>query len=344
MRALVLAILVLAAPSMAAAQAMPVCDGHDVSGASAAFEAGNQLLTEATAEARARRRDRARELAAEALTYFDRQCELGDDGGLAERAAALMLMGEPLRSAQSYDAYLREHPLVTLDARTRRRIEANLQPGIVTVDVRGRLTATLFVDDLDFGPLPRDGVVRIPYGEHRLDALAPDGSVIASTVVTLDEASPTALFSVERASATEGGRGPVRVVVGERSGGEGEGERADTAPSPRIDYAPFYAITGGVTGALLVVALTLQLIADERARTYNDFCVVEMGFIGCEAVLAEHYTVYDHATAAWVATAVAAVGLGTVLVLDLTQPAASPEAASMRCGPTLGGASCRGTF
>lgn len=360
MRALVLSALMLSVPAVGVAQALPVCDGHDVTGASEAFEAGNQLLTEATAEARARHRDRARELAAEALTHFDRQCELGDDGGLAERAAALMLMGEPLRSAQSYDAYLRDHPLVSLDARTRRRIEANLQPGVITVDVRGRVTATLFVDDLDFGPIPRDGGLRIPYGEHRLDALAPDGSVLTTVMVTLDASSPSAVFTVERASA---GGGPTRVVVGDHppsggtggvvTGGEGTGsveiDRGPATPPEHIDFTPYYAAVGGLTGALFVTALALQLVADERARTYNDSCFPDpAAFDGCDAVLSEHYATYDAAIGMWVATAIGAAGLGTILVLDLIQPSASPsgatDATSLRCVPTALGVSCDGTF
>ncbi len=332
---LVLAIALLA--PTASAQ-VPTCSGSDTRGAADAFEEGNRLMQEAAAEARARDRERAAELAAEALTHFDRQCTLGDDSALAERGAALMLMGEPLRSAQSYDAYLAAHPLDALDARSRRRIEANLQPGALTLianDPSG--AATLFVDELDFGAVPRETDVRLPYGEHRIEVRRADGTIAIHDVITLSEASPSAV--VEGSLGER--RGPTRVSVPAVSR---TAPVAPEAPGPRIDYLPLELAFGIGAGVFLLTGIFMQLGADGRAQAFNQVCVpLDDSTVGCEAVLAEYDGLFGGAIASYVIAGLAAVGLGVVLGLDLSQDG-ERESVSLTCAPGLGGVGCSGRF
>lgn len=327
--------------STRAAAQLPTCGGHDAEGASAAFEEGNRLMSEAIDQAGRRRIDRARELAAEALTHFDQQCELGDSSALAERGAALMLMGEALRSAQSYDAYLALHPLSSLDARTRRRIEANLQPGRLTVELVGDADATLFVDDLDFGPLPRRTTLRLPVGEHQLEARARDGEVLAdaTALVSDEEASITLTISDIRIE-TEPEPEPEPVDVEP----EPEPEPEPIGPTERTDFTPFYVATGAAAGAFLGLSIGLSAAAEDRAVTFNRYCTDEtMPYSGCDAVLAEYDGFFPASITSWILTGLATAGLVTVLVLDLGQPRA-PVRISFT--PSLDGASAgiSGTF
>lgn len=324
---------------------LPACVGDDAAGAGAEFEEGNALLGEATSEARARHRDRARELAAQALAHFDRQCELGDEGALAERGAALMLMGEPLRSAQSYDAYLRDHPLESLDARTRRRIEPNLQPGVLTITTSGSTDAHVFVDDLDFGGVSRDSAIRLPYGSYHVEAR--DGAtVLVALELTLSPSSPAGVLSVTGAVAAHVEDPDTEVAdPHEDPDDEREEGRAATPVSSHYDYTGWYVLTGTATGVFLATGVVFQLLADERARTYNAAgCPAA---VDCDAVLRERDGELGGMAASYILGGVAAIGLVTVLVLDLTQPAASGTA-SAACVPTAdpsgAGVACAGRF
>ncbi len=348
MRSLFLLVLVaslffpeLFSPERLHAQSLPSCTGTDAAGASAAFEAGNALMQEATTEARARRRDRARELAAEALTHFDQQCELGDPGALAERGAALMLMGEPLRSAQSYDGYLSVYPLDTLDARTRRRIEPNLQPGSLVVELTGRSSAHLFVGDLDFGPISRVGPVRLPYGEYAIEARSGD-EVIASSQITLSAESPSSTLLVRGSETATAITEPDLEPRSHRDASDVVVGPDRPSPSTRTDYTAWYAATGVATAVFLGAAIGLQLWADERARTYNDFCTMGPA-LGCESVRTEYDGLFGAFITSYVLTGIAAIGLVTVLALDLLQPS-STNSASVSCGMGPLSMSCHGSF
>jgi len=331
-----LALLMLLPEGRASAQ-LPSCVGSSPEGAAEAFEEGNRLMQQATGEARARHRERAAELAAEALAYFDRQCEHGDDSALAERGAALMLMGEPLRSAQSFDAYLMAHPLDALDARSRRRIEANLQPGALTIIVHDAMApGRLFIDELDFGEIPRETDVHLPYGEHRIEARRADGSIAIHDLITLSAESPSAV--VEGSMGER--RGPTRVDLAEVS---------RTLPPPeepvaRVDYLPLELSLGIGAGAFLVTGILMQLGADGRAQAFNEVCIpLDDSTVGCEAVLDEYNGLFGGAMASYVVAGLAAVGLGVVLTLDLAQGAES-ESISLTCAPGLGGIGCSGRF
>jgi hypothetical protein len=306
--ALALAVL---APSTARAQ-MPSCTGADPAGATAAFEAGNALMTEALTEIRGRHVDRARARATEALAQFDRQCELGDASALAERGAALMLMGEPLRSAQSYDAFLAHHPLDSLDARTRRRTEPNLQPGAARVSL-SRGTAHLFIDDLDFGALPRGTDVHVPLGEHRFEARDDAGTVLASQTATFTAEAPAAsvdlFLAAEEPVVAEVTPEPVMVPV----------HRAETEPVVRQDYTLFYVLSGVGAAVGAGLGITGLVAADDRAQTYNRFCL-DGGYGGCDAVLGERDSMLGLAVGGFVLAGLGAVALVVVLAIDAGQP------------------------
>jgi hypothetical protein len=337
-------LVALSSIAVPASAQVPACDGDDSAGASEAFEAGNALLTQATAEARARHRDRARELAAEALTHFDRQCELGDDSALAERGAALMLMGEALRSAQSYDAYLARHPLGSLDARTRRRIEPNLQPGQLEIERRGEVDAHVLVDGLDFGPVQREEAIRLPFGSYDVEVRTPDGSVLVSMPLALSSETPVGHLTVAPAEVSHG---PTRIDTPPDEHPDEAHDRGPAGPSARTDYTLGYVITGAAAGVFLVVGIGLQLWADERAQTYNRVCRSGGMTVGCDAVLAEYDGLFGGAIASYVLAGLAAVGLGVVAVLDLTQPS-GPSEPAVACAPSIGdragGVLCAGRF
>jgi hypothetical protein len=293
-------------------------------------------MQEATGEARARHRERAAELAAQALTHFDRQCEHGDDSALAERGAALMLMGEPLRSAQSFDAYLAAHPLDGLDARSRRRVEANLQPGAFTLIASDGTTARLFVDDLDFGEVPRETDVRLPYGEHRIEVRREDGSIAIHDLITLSAESPSVV--VEGSLGER--RAPTRVELAEVS----RTPPLPEEPAARVDYLPLELGLGIGAGAFLVTGILMQLGADGRAQAFNEVCIpLDDSTVGCEAVLDEYNGLFGGAIASYVVAGLAAVGLGVVLALDLSQ-GGERESVSLTCAPNVGGVGCSGRF
>lgn len=301
-----------AAPSVGSAQ-LPSCSGSDPTGAITEFEAGNSLMEEALTDIRARHVDRARARAAEALVHFDRQCELGDVGALAERGAALMLMGEPLRSAQSYDAFLAQHPLESLDARTRRRTEANLQPGAARVSL-SRGAARLFVDDLDFGVLPRATDVRIPLGEHRFEARGDDGSVLATSTARFTAEAPSAAVDLFLAAPE-----PVLVPVVAPEPVAVPIQRPEPEPATRQDYTLFYALAGAATAVGLGLGLGGLIAADDRASTYNRFCL-DGGYSGCDTVLGERDTVLGLAVGGFVLAGLGAAALVAVIVIDSGQP------------------------
>lgn len=280
----------------------------------AELAAGTRLLQEAIEEAR-RRGPRVRAIAADALARFDRQCALGDAGALAERGAALMLMGEPLRSAQSYDAFLRAQPLGALDARRRRRIEANLQPGEAIVEI-DRGTARLFVDGLEFGPLPRSTAVRLPTGRHRFEARASDGSVLAEESATL-----------------EVGVGPatVRLALASALSGSTPGNDRDEP-----DLVPWYVATASIAVASLAAGVGFFAAVDERQRAYDAVCTLGLPAEGCEAVLVERDAALGVSVAAFVLAGLSVIGLVTVAVLDLSEP---DTTIAIGVGPQVGGVS-----
>jgi hypothetical protein len=280
-------------PQPAAAQS-PECNGADAAGARAELEAGTALMQEAIADARAGG-DRARALAAAALARFDRQCALGDDGALAERGAALMLMGEPLRSAQSYDAFLRVRPIGTLETRARRRIEANLQPAEVIVELDGA-SAQLFVDDLDFGSLPRSTSLRLPPGEHRFEARDREGVRVAVSIATLTIGSaPTVVRLVPRTSSPP-------------------------SSDARVDLTGWYAATIALAVASVALGVGFVLVADERQGTHDAICTLGLPAEGCEAVLAERDAALGVSVAGFVLAALAGAGVAIVAAIDLGQP------------------------
>ncbi|UJR87222.1 hypothetical protein [Sandaracinus amylolyticus] len=305
--------LVAGSPSVVRAQSMPACDGDDAEGASEAFEAGNALIQTALREAQ-QHPDRARELAEQALAHFDHQCELGDASALAERGAALMLMGEVLRSAQSYDAYLAVNPLEALDARTRRRIALNLQPGTLVVEVEQDAGGHLFVDELDFGALPRSRPVRLPLGEHRVDARAADGSVLASASVSLSSDSATATV---RLSAVIARVVDTAVETAPLEAHQDDGAAAMRPPLTEFDWMPWYVTSAAVSAIGLGLGIGFVVAADERTRTYDEFCGTP-GVMGCNAVLAERESFYAVSAAGFVVAGIAVLGFITVIALDAT--------------------------
>jgi hypothetical protein len=303
-----LAAVLAAVPVVASAQ-VPACDGDDPPTAHAEHEAGASLIQDAIADIRAGG-GRAREFARRALAHFDRQCAAGDDDALSERGAAWMLIGDPLRSAQSYDAFLRHHVPDTLDPQLRRRVEQNLQPGLVDVAVSGG-EARLYVDDLDFGPLPRTLVLHLPTGPHRFEARDDTGAVRATTEVTLGEETT-----------------PTHVALA---------LSAAVARAPRTDYLPWYAAAGfGVVG-FVATGIGLLAIAGGRQHAYelDMVCIDPSMAIGCEAVIAERDAATAFGVASFVLAGLSAAMLATVAVIDLGQPA---QRAHVAVVPHPGGA------
>lgn len=318
-RSIVAALVVLSSwlsPSVLTAQ-LPECAGNDPAGARAELAAGTALLQEAIEDAR-RRGHRARSLAEDALARFDRQCELGDPSALAERGAALMLMGEPLRSAQSYDAFLRTQPVGALSARRRRRIEANLQSGEAIVEIDFGM-ASLFVDGLEFGPLPRSTAVRLPPGPHRFEARAEDGAVIAESSATLAI-----------------GAGPVIVRLLRPPTRDASTAGPSRGAAPGVDYSAWYVATATVAAASLAAGIGFFFAVDERQGAYDEICTLGLPAVGCEAVLAERDAALGVSVAAFVLAGASAIALVTVVVMDVSEPEVALE---LGVRPQVGGAS-----
>lgn len=324
----------------AAAQSLEACSGTDETGASEAFAAGNALMQRATTEARARHRDRARTLAEQALAQFDRQCTLGDDGALAERGGALILMGEMMRSAQTYDAYLQAHPLDSLDARTRRRVEPNLQPGALTITLSGRSDAHVFVDGLDFGPVARSMPMRLPLGEHDAEARE-GGTVVASHHIALSAESPSDTWAVEghaveETVAGDAPREPTTTEVVEPHPIE--------APAPtRTDYTAWQVLTGVLALGFAGAGIGLHLASASQGDAYAATCAIGPA-TGCDAVLAERDGMFGGAIASDVLAGLALVGFAITLALDFGQPSREPAQAAIGCSAGPLGAQCRARF
>jgi hypothetical protein len=298
---LLVALLWTCAPLEIVEAQVPDCTGDDPAGARAALSAGTALLQRAIADAR-EGGDRARAIAAEALAHFDRQCRLGDPSALMQRGAALMLMGEPLRSAQSYDAFLRVRPLRTLDARTRRIVESNLQLGEAIVEI-DRGSGMLFVDGADFGPLPRGAVLHLPVGEHLFEARDEDGVVLDRVAVTL---------------TSGGGPAGVRLTL-ERTAPEEE-----QRPDPPSDLRRWYLVTVGATVVSLAIGFVFLAVRSERQSAYDEVCVDPPGPTeGCGAVLTERDAAFLTSIAGFVLAGIAGVSVGVVVAIDLGQPSAS---------------------
>ncbi len=309
---------------------LPECTGSDASAAYAEFEAGNALMAQAIDQLTHRHPDRAHALATEALGHFDQQCVLGDSGAYAERGAAFLLLGEPLRSAQSYDAYLREHPLDGLDARTRRRIEPNLQPGTLTVEVQNA-SGHLFIDDLDFGPLPRTLPMRLPLGDHRLEVRDAAGTVVAAGVETLSAETPATTMSLFVATPEAE---VAEVVTPER-------EPVHSSPPPpaeHMDFLPFYITAAAVTAVGLGLGIGGLVAADERARTYNSLCFPTV-IPGCDAALSERESFLAMGVAGFVLAGLGVAALVVTWVIEINQP---HERVRVAIGP--GGLSLSGSF
>ena len=309
-------VLVLGSFSVAHAQvpALPECTGHDAAQASTEFEAGNALLAQAIEQARAHHPERMPAMAAEALGHFDRQCELGDTSAYAERGAALLMMQQPLASAQSYDRYLSFHPLDSLDARTRRRIEPNLQPGTLDLEIQNA-RGHLFIDDLDFGALPRTSAVRVPVGEHHVEVRDADGTVLATETTTLSQESSRATVAMFVPALTT-------IVTPPPDDAH---HVAPTPPPPtepaqdRFDFLPFYIASGAVAAVGLGLGIGFIVAADERARTYNADCF-PTAIGGCDSVLSERDTDIGVAIAGFVLGGIGVAGLITTWILDANQP------------------------
>lgn len=337
----------------------PACVGSD-GDATAAFEAGNRLLTEAVAEARLHHIERRRELAAQALAQFDRQCAAGDDSALAERGGALVLMDEHLRAAQSYDAFLARHPLESVDTRTRRGVEQMLEHSVVQVMWAGA-PAELFVDGLDFGPLPRSHDLRLPGGPHAIEARDPDGHVLASTTVTAAADTPATVALAVRseegtapAVTTDEPPGPAPVRVATATAPPAHHLLAsgvdDTADRPAGDsiLMPIAIGTAIGAGVLLITGIALHVVAENRAQTHRaapcNGAPAPSSLPACDTVLNEYNATFPTAITFDVLAGVAAVASGVLFGIELSHGHGADPATSVRCAPSGAGVLCNGTF
>ena len=307
--------LALVSSAHAQVSPLPQCTGHDAAGASAEFEAGNALLAQAIDAAVHRHPEHVPAFATEALTHFDRQCELGDASAYAERGAALLMLGQALASAQSYDAYLATHPLDSLEARSRRRIEPNLQPGVIDLEIQNA-RGHLFIDDLDFGALPRTTGIHVPYGDHHVEVRDADGTVLASEQASVSAESAHATVTTFVAPV-------VTTITPPPDETAAVPDPGPTAPadSSRTDFLPFYIASGITTGVGLILGISFIVAADERARTYNGTCFPTM-IDGCSSVLSERDLDIDLAIVGFVVGGIGLAGLITTWILDASQPRA----------------------
>lgn len=298
---------VFAAPCAARAQ-VDECTGNDPEGARTEGDLGRERLLEAIREARAGGEERRGRSAREAIEHFDRQCAHGDPRGLSGRGAAFILLNEPLRSAQSYDAFLRARPLETLEPDERQRTEANLAPArariVATGEPRG---ARLFIGGLDFGPLPRSTVVHLPEGRHRVEARGADGEILGEVTAALDASDePT----------------PVELEV----------RPARSSVERLSDWS---IATGATALASLVLGVAFMLKFEERERAYatpicagtpgpdcdpQPICESGLPEEGCEATRMERDVSLGIGVAGLVLTALATAGFVTLFVLDQQRP------------------------
>lgn len=330
---------------------VPTCDGNQTQVARDAARRGRDLYREAVSASGGPDMAKLRQ----ALAEFERQCAAGDDWALEYRASTLLVLGQHLDAARSIDAFLHSHPIATLPADVRARVEGNMPLFTQRVGtIRVVTNAPNAQARIDNGPpAPLDGrVLRVTPGTVRVDVWAPNAANPVGQSVTV-AAGQTVEVEMSLSQAT------VDPVVPDRPNGESAdsltGEYEEPPPPDDRDQTSgggsltgLAVATGVVGGLLLAGGIVSTVLHEERVSTYNDEgCPESPEMDGCASVLDEADLTSTLAAIGYIGAGVLAVTTIIVAVAGGGGDDDSQESSAIQCGPVLGdvlGGTCAARF
>jgi hypothetical protein len=332
-RAAASAVLVLncawAVPARADAP-IPACRGHNPAAAASARAEGLRHY-------RASKRDgRDDAEMATALGFFDAACAAGDDGALELRAYALAGVERFVEAAQTLDAFLVLHPLVTLPSATRARLAAQ-QPAILSrvaslsieTDVPG---AKVTINNQPAGTTPLHALRLVP-GRYDIEVTGEGIGTIARSV-DLSTGERTERFSA--AAPTQPAQA-VRAPAHEVASGE--------HPPAHGTLQPWAIGTAVGAGVLLLGGIGGTLWANERVDYYDSNNCAAVDKAGCSSTLSQSKAARGLEVAGFVGAGAGAILSGILFYLDRKRShAAPPTAVGLSCTVIGAGLSCGGRF
>lgn len=346
-------ILVLAISAEVEAQASPTsCRGVDPVAASSSIEAGDAAIARATSLASRGRAAAARRAFEEALASYETACAAGAELALERRAIPLARLGRPLDAIVSLDAFLAAHPLESLPADDRARIESNhrsLERQVATLSITARPEATVWLAGRELGRTPilqhrleaggsiqltlraaghQDWVQEVPLEPGITQRLAVELSPLPS------QASASTQPSTESTLASETSSSQPSSVAS-----EAEHPRPSSGGSDRV---PWIAVASVAAAIGLGVGIGGVVLLSDRRGSMDGSCFgpVRSAIPGCLEIRAEYDLGVGLAIGGFVFAALAGA---SAIVLALLPGEERGASASIECSLGLGVA-CRGTF
>jgi hypothetical protein len=249
--------------------------------------------------------------------------------------------GDRARAADAFMVALAARDLEEHDAQVARDRLAELTPSLATIEAQGLPTATVSVDGVDRGPLPR--AIHVTPGEHTVHVLRRDGTVVVrrvtvaagdvSTVSASNEDPPESAAPPPPSPTADGHGDPPSSAQASPEAPEGQDASAALPVLPIVPERRAQSASGmPVWGAFCLggaVALTTL-----GAAMYIKFEADKSSFEASSNQDASlHSNALDERTAAyvlWAGAGAAAVAAGVAFV-RFRLP--SPVAASLRVGP-----------
>lgn len=259
------------APSLTPSEerAVPSCQGDEIEAAAAFAKQGKELFKLAV-----RTTPVDLNLAEAALRAFNQQCAAGSDWALEQRAAVLVVLKRDLEAARSLDAFLARHPLESLPADVRVRVEKNtplVYAHVGTLEIatnvlEGALAA------LDGGPmLPIDGrPLRAQPGHHVVRIEAPNFVAVESEVELVEGLSTPLTVTLSR------------VVTAAPPIATGMGSASERPRAQRRSLRPWAFAAAGTAGAFMALGVTGAVKAFNAVDEYRSLgCANDASQAGC---------------------------------------------------------------
>jgi hypothetical protein len=286
-----------------------------------------------------------REFRAAALAFEEAYHRVPRSAAIYNAGRCWEAAGDRARAADAFMVALGARDLEEHDAQVARARLAELSPSLATIEAQGLPTATVSVDGVDRGPLPR--AIHVAPGEHTVHVVRRDGSVVVRRVtLAAGEVSTVSASSDDvpdppaspSPSPTPDGRGDANASAPASPDARDvqDAQESPPAPTPVLplvpEHRPQWASGMPLWGALCIggsVALT-TLGAAMYIKFESDRSSFEASS-NHDASL--HSSAAGELTAAyvlWGAAGAAAIAAGVAFV-RFRLP--SPVATSLRLGP-----------
>jgi hypothetical protein len=268
----------------------------------------------------------------DALAAFDGQCAAGDDWSLEARAYVLAALGRDLDAALSLDAFLLRHPLASLSADVKARVESNLSlifGKVATLEISTNAYRVDFqLDGSAVVPL-RAKVVRTTPGSHVVRLAAP-GFYSQQRAVNVI-AGQTFAVKIQLESALAMSR-PLR--------SESAADLTDSSTRKTSAWPIVFSVGAGVALATGVVG---TVMAFDAASSYQERgCSVNSSPQHCDGIKARFQLSNAMEVGGFVAAGAFATAAITALLLSSDTDREHIKSSAQGCSIGIASISCHG--